>query len=245
MDRMNSAHNAVLEKGVKDIVGASPEQKIVALHRLFPVRWLLTHQAGLPALDHPVTPAEASAWDPMVTALAAQRPFWEPGTDHGYHAHTYGWLVGEVVRRVTGRSIGRFLTEEIAAPLGLDLWIGLPQSERHRVSRIVSAPIDLGALAGIDLDALPEPARGDAGLRRSHVADDAGDDRRHAVAELRRPRRATRRDAVHQWHLHRPRAGPLLRCEHGVDREALARRVVFLSALPARVRDARAGPRPL
>ncbi|MEU7877254.1 serine hydrolase domain-containing protein [Microbispora bryophytorum] len=124
-----------------------------------PVRWLLTHQAGLPALDHPVTPAEAIAWDPMVTALAAQRPFWEPGTDHGYHAHTYGWLVGEVVRRVTGRSIGRFLAEEIAAPLGLDLWIGLPQSERHRVSRIVSAPIDLGALAGIDLDALPEPAR--------------------------------------------------------------------------------------
>ncbi|MEU7910698.1 serine hydrolase domain-containing protein [Microbispora bryophytorum] len=124
-----------------------------------PVRWLLTHQAGLPALDHPVTPAEAIAWDPMVTALAAQRPFWEPGTDHGYHAHTYGWLVGEVVRRVTGRSIGRFLAEEIAAPLGLDLWIGLPQSERHRVSRIISAPIDLGALAGIDLDALPEPAR--------------------------------------------------------------------------------------
>ncbi|MFG1823124.1 serine hydrolase domain-containing protein [Microbispora bryophytorum] len=124
-----------------------------------PVRWLLTHQAGLPALDHPVTPAEAIAWDPMVTALAAQRPFWEPGTDHGYHAHTYGWLVGEVVRRVTGRSIGRFLAEEIAAPLGLDLWIGLPESEQHRVSRIVSAPIDLGALAGIDLDALPEPAR--------------------------------------------------------------------------------------
>ncbi|WP_432930167.1 serine hydrolase domain-containing protein [Microbispora sp. CA-135349] len=124
-----------------------------------PVRWLLTHQAGLPALDHPITPAEAIAWDPMVTALAAQRPFWEPGTDHGYHAHTYGWLVGEVVRRVTGRSLGTFLAEEIAAPLGLDLWIGLPESEQHRVSRIVADSIDLGALAGIDLDALPEPAR--------------------------------------------------------------------------------------
>lgn len=124
-----------------------------------PVRWLLTHQAGLPVIDHPITPAEAVAWDPMVTALAAQRPSWEPGTDHGYHGHTYGWLVGEVVRRVTGRSLGTFLAEEIAAPLDLDLWIGLPRTEQHRVSRIVAAPVDLDALAGIDLDALPEPAR--------------------------------------------------------------------------------------
>ncbi|GAA4186552.1 serine hydrolase domain-containing protein [Streptosporangium oxazolinicum] len=124
-----------------------------------PVRWLLTHQAGLPVIDHPITPAEAIAWEPMVTALAAQRPSWEPGTDHGYHAHTYGWLVGEVVRRVTGRSLGTFLAEEIAAPLGLELWIGLPETERHRVSRIVAAPIDLDAFARIDLDALPGPAR--------------------------------------------------------------------------------------
>ncbi|GAA3412407.1 serine hydrolase domain-containing protein [Streptosporangium vulgare] len=124
-----------------------------------PVRWLLTHQAGLPAIDHPITPAEAIAWDPMVTALAAQRPLWEPGTAHGYHAHTYGWLVGEVVRRVTGRSLGTFLAEEIAAPLGLDLWIGLPETELHRVSRIVAAPVDLDALARIDLDALPGSAR--------------------------------------------------------------------------------------
>ncbi|MER6177471.1 serine hydrolase domain-containing protein [Streptosporangium sp. NPDC001681] len=124
-----------------------------------PVRWLLTHQAGLPVIDHPITPAEAIAWDPMVTALAAQRPSWEPGTEHGYHGLTYGWLVGEVVRRVTGRSLGAFLTEEIAAPLGLDLWIGLPEAERHRVSRIIAAVPDVEALAGIDLDALPEPAR--------------------------------------------------------------------------------------
>ncbi|MFC7383179.1 serine hydrolase domain-containing protein [Sphaerisporangium rhizosphaerae] len=124
-----------------------------------PVRWLLTHQAGLPALDRPVTPAEAIAWEPMVTALAAQRPFWEPGTDHGYHGHTYGWLVGEVVRRVTGRGIGTFLAEEIAAPLGLDLWIGLPESERHRVSRIIAPSYDLDALAAVDLDSLPESAR--------------------------------------------------------------------------------------
>ncbi|SEL00687.1 serine hydrolase domain-containing protein [Nonomuraea pusilla] len=124
-----------------------------------PVRWLLTHQAGLPAIDRPISPAQALAWEPMVTALAAQRPLWEPGTDHGYHAHTYGWLVGEVVRRVSGRSLGTYLAQEIAAPLGLDLWIGLPAAELPRVSRLVTDPGDPGALTGIDPDALPEPAR--------------------------------------------------------------------------------------
>lgn len=124
-----------------------------------PVRWLLTHQAGLPAIDRSITPAQAIAWEPMVTALAAQRPAWEPGTEHGYHGMTYGWLVGEVVRRVTGRSIGAFLAEEIAAPLGLDLWIGLPESERHRVSRIIAALPDWEALSRIDLATLPEPMR--------------------------------------------------------------------------------------
>ncbi|MFC7589730.1 serine hydrolase domain-containing protein [Nonomuraea antimicrobica] len=123
-----------------------------------PVRWLLTHQAGLPVIDHPVTPAEAIAWKPMVDALAAQRPAWEPGTEHGYHGLTYGWLVGEVVRRVTGRSLGTYLAEEIAGPLGLDLWIGLPTSEHHRVSRILTDPGGFDVSA-IDLDALPEPAR--------------------------------------------------------------------------------------
>ncbi|MEU8251813.1 serine hydrolase domain-containing protein [Nonomuraea sp. NPDC048916] len=124
-----------------------------------PVRWLLTHQAGLPTIDRPVTPAEAIAWDPMVAALAAQRPAWEPGTEHGYHGLTYGWLVGEIVRRVSGRSIGAFLAEEIAAPLGLDLWIGLPKTEHHRVSRIIAGVPDFDSLSRIDLDALPEPVR--------------------------------------------------------------------------------------
>jgi CubicO group peptidase (beta-lactamase class C family) len=124
-----------------------------------PVRWLLTHQAGLPAIDHPITPAEAIAWEPMTKALAVQRPYWEPGTEHGYHALTYGWLVGEVVRRASGRSIGTFLAEEIAAPLDLDLWIGLPKAELHRVSRIIAAPPDFDAMARIDLDVLPEPMR--------------------------------------------------------------------------------------
>jgi CubicO group peptidase (beta-lactamase class C family) len=124
-----------------------------------PVRWLLTHQAGLPTLDATVTPAQAIAGTPVVEALAAQAPFWTPGTDVGYHGLTYGWLVGEVVRRATGRSLGTVLAEEIAGPLGLDLWIGLPERHRHRVARIVARPVDFGALAAIDLTAVPEPVR--------------------------------------------------------------------------------------
>ncbi|WP_236244150.1 serine hydrolase domain-containing protein [Streptomyces sp. CC210A] len=101
-----------------------------------PVRWLLSHQAGLVALDEPLPLVEALAWDPMAAALAAQRPLWTPGTAHGYHGRTWGWLVGEVIRRVSGRSPGRFFAEEVAGPLGLDFFIGLPASERDRVSRM-------------------------------------------------------------------------------------------------------------
>jgi CubicO group peptidase (beta-lactamase class C family) len=75
------------------------------------------------------------AWEPPVSALAAQTPKWAPGTAHGYHAITYGWLVGEVVRRITGKSLGTFFAEEVAGPLGLNFWIGLPANEEHLASR--------------------------------------------------------------------------------------------------------------
>jgi CubicO group peptidase (beta-lactamase class C family) len=109
-----------------------------------PVRLLLTHQVGLPAIDATLSPAEVQAWDPVVAALAAQTPFWEPGTAHGYHALTYGWLVGEVVRRVTGRTLGTYFAEEIAGPLGLEFWIGLPEEQEHRVSPIVGTLLPEG-----------------------------------------------------------------------------------------------------
>ncbi len=99
---------------------------------------LLSHRAGLAWVDRSLTFDKMLAWDPVVEALAAQAPSWEPGTAHGYHATTYGWLVGEVVRRVTGQSIGSYLREEIAGPLGADFFIGLPGSEEHRVARLVS-----------------------------------------------------------------------------------------------------------
>jgi CubicO group peptidase (beta-lactamase class C family) len=106
-----------------------------------PVRWLLTHQAGVPAVDVRLSAEELWAWDPIAEALAAQAPFWEPGTAHGYHALSYGYLVGEVVRRITGRSLGTFFAEEIAGPLGLDFFIGLPEELEARVSPIVPQPI--------------------------------------------------------------------------------------------------------
>ena len=101
---------------------------------------LLSHQAGLIAYDRELTFDDVMAVTPVVEALAAQRPLWEPGTAHGYHALTYGWLAGEVVRRVDGRSLGRYFAEEVAAPLGLEFWIGLPESEEHRVTTLEIAP---------------------------------------------------------------------------------------------------------
>ena len=130
-----------------------------------PVRWLLTHQAGLAALDRPVGRADALAWHPMVDALAAQRPLWEPGTRHGYHALTYGWLVGEVVRRITGRSLGAFFRDEIAQPFGLDFHIGLPKDDLHRVARLVQRPPDFSRAAALDRACCPSYSH--RGARRS------------------------------------------------------------------------------
>ena len=105
-----------------------------------PVRWLLSHRAGLPVVDAELSREEVLAVGPIVDALAAQTPVWEPGTDHGYHAITYGWLVAEVVRRITGQSLGSFFADDIAAPLGLDFWIGLPEEQEPRVATLVSPP---------------------------------------------------------------------------------------------------------
>ena len=114
-----------------------------------PVRMLLNHQAGLYTIDKAPAYADTLKWDPIIEALAAQAPLWEPGTQHGYHALTYGWLVGEVVRRISGKSIGQFFQEEIAAPLGIEFWIGLPKEQHDRVATLVAAdePTDPAAKA--------------------------------------------------------------------------------------------------
>jgi CubicO group peptidase (beta-lactamase class C family) len=107
-----------------------------------PVRWLLSHRAAVPAVRELLPPEALYDWDAMCTALAAQRPWWPPGTKHGYHGVTFGWLVGEVVRRISGRSLGTYFRDEIAQPLGLDLHIGLPDREHHRCADLSDIPID-------------------------------------------------------------------------------------------------------
>ena len=106
------------------------------------VEQLLSHQAGLAWVDEPLTLEQALAWEPMIHALERQAPAWEPGTAHGYHAVTFGNLVGEVVGRVTGESIGTYFRELAGDPLGLDFWIGLPEEHEPRVARLV------GGIAG-------------------------------------------------------------------------------------------------
>ncbi|MEU7292373.1 serine hydrolase domain-containing protein [Streptomyces exfoliatus] len=100
------------------------------------VRQLLAHRAGVPVLDRPLTLAEATDLPTATAAIAAQAPSWEPGTGHGYHAHTFSWLLSGLVHQVTGRTIGSWVAEEITGPLGLDLWIGLPDAQAHRVGRL-------------------------------------------------------------------------------------------------------------
>jgi CubicO group peptidase (beta-lactamase class C family) len=115
-----------------------------------PVRWLLSHRAGLAAVRAPLPGDALYDWDAMASALAAERPWWTPGERHGYHAITFGWLVGEVVRRVTGRSLGGYFRDEIARPLGADFQIGLPDGEHARVAELSPmAPPPPGAMPNL------------------------------------------------------------------------------------------------
>ena len=102
-----------------------------------PVHMLLSHRAGLAALREKLPVEALWTWDAMPNALAQQEPWWEPGTANGYHAITYGHLVGEVVRRAAGTTIGAFFRDEVAKPLGVDFHIGLPASEDARVADLV------------------------------------------------------------------------------------------------------------
>jgi CubicO group peptidase (beta-lactamase class C family) len=105
-----------------------------------PVRWLLSHKAGLAALRADVPAGSRYDWKYMTEALAAEKPWWEPGTAHGYHALTYGYLVGEVLRRVDGRTLGTYFREELDRPLGLDFHIGIGPEFDARVAEMIPAP---------------------------------------------------------------------------------------------------------
>jgi CubicO group peptidase (beta-lactamase class C family) len=104
------------------------------------VRHLLSHTSGVSGWEQPVTIDDVYDWEKSTAMLAAQAPWWEPGTASGYHAMTYGHLIGEVIRRTTGQRLGEFFATEIAGPLGADFHIGLPPSEFHRVAKPVPWP---------------------------------------------------------------------------------------------------------
>lgn len=104
------------------------------------VRHLLSHTSGVSGWEQPITLDDLYDWDKSTALLAAQAPWWEPGTASGYHALNYGHLIGEVIRRITGQRLGEFFAAQIAGPLGADFHIGLPPSEFHRVANVVPPP---------------------------------------------------------------------------------------------------------
>ncbi|KJK01954.1 beta-lactamase [Pseudomonas sp. 21] len=111
------------------------------------VRQLLCHRAGLPAIREPLAPEALYDWDTMTAALAGETPWWTPGAEHGYAPITYGWLIGEVIRRVDGREPGAAIVARTAEPLGLDFHIGLDDAEFHRVAHIARGKGNLGDAA--------------------------------------------------------------------------------------------------
>ena len=125
------------------------------------MRYLFCHKSGLCGIRTPLEPGSFTNWDLICTELAKQEPLWEPGTAHGYHALTYGHLVGEILRRIDGRTIGKYFNEEIAKPLDLDFWIGLPESEFSRVTNIYPSKPNplLPLLAKLPRFLLPGPMK--------------------------------------------------------------------------------------
>ena len=122
-----------------------------------PVRWLLSHQAGLPAVRATLAPEAIFDWDRMARALAAETPWWPPGTAHGYHAVTFGWLVGEVIRRVSGRSVGRYFRDEIAGPLGAEFHIGCGPELDARIADLVQGPMQTSGEVNLMAEMLRDP----------------------------------------------------------------------------------------
>ena len=101
------------------------------------IEMILNHSAGLPALKTEVVEGGFLDWDYMIQLIENEKPFWEPGKETGYHMMTTGWLIGELIRRVNGKSLGEFFNNELVEPYGLNYWIGLPEKEDQRVSEII------------------------------------------------------------------------------------------------------------
>ncbi|MFX1344792.1 MAG: serine hydrolase domain-containing protein [Promethearchaeota archaeon] len=137
-----------------------------------PVRFILSHTSGLPGFDQIVQPKTLCDWDRIINILAAQKSWWEPGTKSGYHAATFGFLLGEVVRRVTGKSIGTFFRDEVAIPLKADFYIGLPKEHDSRVAELIPpTPIDPSLMGEIDPQSISVRVFGNPALDDKLVAE--------------------------------------------------------------------------
>lgn len=183
-------------KGLVAVLAASlvqsgtldPESPVVrywpefgAVSTTLTVRGLLGHRAGLSAARREMTLSEVLDHDTVIAELLAQEPLWEPDTAFGYHALTFGTLVDELVRRVDGRTISQMLQDELAQPLGVDAWIGLPPEQEHRVAELIAAspiepvtaeagsPADLQARAMTFGTALPPGIRPNDGFNDPRV----------------------------------------------------------------------------
>lgn len=158
------------------------------------VRHLLGHTAGLSGWQEPMEEADLYDWEKATARLAAQAPWWEPGTASGYHAITQGYLVGEVIRRVAGQSVGRFFADEVAGPLGADFHIGTPAEHDPRVARVIAPPPLGAALESADPDSiavrtltnpvLRAEASWDAAWRRAEIPAAGGHGNARSVARV-------------------------------------------------------------
>lgn len=161
------------------------------------VRHFMSHSAGLSGMDEPMRGDDLYDWDKVTAALAAQAPWWEPGTASGYHALTQGHLIGEVVRRISGVSLGEFFRREIAEPLQADFHIGTPESVWPRVGELIPPEENLAQATSGDADsvavrtfknpAADASASGTAGWRRAEIPAANGHGNARAVVRAQTP----------------------------------------------------------
>ena len=153
----------LVDRGLLDLSAPVAEywpEFAAAGKQAIPVRHVLAHQAGLAAIRAPLPRDAFYDWSCMTTALAAETPWWEPGSTSGYHALTFGFLVGEIVRRITGRTLGTFLRDEVTRPLRADFHVGLPESEDPRVAEMIPPTASEAAAAGRQAQIDPESMLG-------------------------------------------------------------------------------------
>jgi CubicO group peptidase (beta-lactamase class C family) len=153
---------------------------------------ILSHSAGLPGFSRVFEAEELYDWDTVVTDLAAQAPWWEPGTQSGYHAITQGFLIGEVIRRITGDSMGSWFRKNVAEPLGADFHIGIDPAHISRVADLIADPASGGSVLGVmDPDTmmgrvfgstrLPSDSVNSEGWRRAEIPAANGHGNAHSV----------------------------------------------------------------